>query len=231
MLGSVFKGYVMTITSELLYICLPRGIFFYRNYKKATDDTENGEKARGTVAFAQGAKIVDGVIKYTDKPGKVGTKALNIFNEYAKQYKAIDYAGKAVNWATHNVNPLICISGGIKVLNSDDKVHTGITQVGALSGMFLGEGLMKLHMGKVINEQNILKLANKFKDTKGLKNITQYILKSGNSNKLASIIKGLLFVSGSITSYNLGEKLGNDTADRICKDIGIDISKKINQKV
>ena len=159
----------MGITTELLDVCIPSGIFCYRNYKKATDQSENGEKTRATVAFAQGAKIAEAVAKYTETPGNIAEKGINVFNEYAKKYKPLEYTGKAVNWATHNVNPLICISSGIKVLTSDDKVHSGITQVGALSGMFLGEGLMKLHMGKVINEENISKIAKKFENTKGLK--------------------------------------------------------------
>ena len=221
----------MGITTELLDVCVPSGIFFYRNMQKATDTSENGEKSRGTVAFAQGAKIVEAVAKYNDETARTAKNALSIFDKYAKQYKAIDYAGKAVNWATHNVNPLICISGGIKVLTSDDKVHTGITQTGALAGMFLGEGLMKLHMGKVINEENLLKLANKAKDINGLKKISNALIKSGNSGKITSIIKGLLFVCGSITSFNIGEKIGTNTADRICADLGIKKSKKIDQKV
>lgn len=221
----------MGISTALLDVCVPSGIFCYRNYKKATDKSENGEKARSTVAFAQGAKIIDAITKYNDSTAKTASKAFSIYSEYAKKYKAVDYAGKAVNWTTHNVNPLICISGGIKVLNSDDKVHTGITQVGALSGMFLGEGLIKLNMPKLINEANINKLAETCADKNILKPMAEKLIKSGGSGKIASIAKGLLFVCGSITSYNIGEKIGNNAADRICKDGGIKTSKKIDQKV
>ncbi len=223
----------MGISTALLDVCVPSGIFCYRNYKKATDKSENGEKARGTVAFAQAAKIAEAITKYNDSTAKSAQEAMNIFGKYAEKYKAVDYAGKAVNWATHNVNPLICASGAIKVLSSDDKLHTGISQVGALSGMFLGEGLMKLYMGNVINEKNIVKLAEQFKDTKFIKTLSEKLMKSGNSSKAASIIKGLLFVCGSITSYNIGEKIGNNTADRICKDGGIQTpqAKKIDRKV
>lgn len=221
----------MGISAELLDICIPSGIFCYRNIKKATDDSENGEKTRSTVAFAQGAKIVEAITKYNDETAKTAKNAFSIFDKYAKQSKIIDYTGKAVNWATHNVNPLICMSGAVKVLTSDDKVHTGITQTGALAGMFLGEGLMKLHMGKVINEQNITKLVEKVKDTKGLKTVANKLLKSGNCGKTASILKGLLFVGGSISSFAVGENIGNNCADRICADFGIESTKKINQKV
>jgi len=223
----------MGISTAVLDVCVPSGIFCYRNIKKATDKSENGEKARSTVAFAQGAKIVEAITKYNDTTAKTAAEAHNIFNTYAAKYAPVKYAGKAINWATHNVNPLICASSGIKVLTSDDKVHTGITQAGALSGMFLGEGLMKLYMGNVINEKNVLNIASKFKNTKYLKNIAEKLMKSGNSGKMASILKGLLFVCGSIASYSIGEKIGRNTADRICKDGGIvpPKKKKIDQKV
>ncbi len=217
----------MGISTALLDICIPSGIFCYRNYKKA----ENGEAARGTVAFAQGAKVVEAVTKYDDSTAKTAHEAMSVFGKYANKYKLVDYSGKAINWATHNVNPLLCIASGVKVLTSDDKTRTGISEAGALSGMFLGEGLMKLHMGDYVNEKNISALADSFKNTKGLKSIAGSILKSGNSGKIASIVKGILFVCGSITSYNIGQKLGDNCADRVCGDLGVKSSNKINQKV
>ena len=60
----------MGLSSEILDICIPSGIFCYRNIKKATDDSENGEKTRSTVAFAQGAKLVDAVTMYIDETAK-----------------------------------------------------------------------------------------------------------------------------------------------------------------
>ena len=220
----------MGISTQILDVCIPSGIFCYRNFKKATDDSKDGEKARGTVAFAQGAKIVEAITKYNDTTANSAKSAISVFDKYAKQYKAVDYAGKAIKWATHNVNPLICASAGIKVLTADDKVDTGITQLGALSGMFLGEGLMKLHMGKVVNEENVAKFAEKYKDTKGLKKITQYLMKAGTAGKAASILKGLLFVCGSMTAFDIGEKIGKNTSQRLCHDFGINNSQKINQK-
>ncbi len=217
----------MGISTALLDVCIPSGIFCYRNCKKV----ENGEKARSTVAFAQGAKIVDAFTRYNDSTIKTTNKALSIFNKYAQKSKLVDYTGKAVNWATHNVNPLICMASGVKVLTSDDKTRTGITEIGALSGMFLGEGLIKHTMPKYINESNIQKLANKFKDTKFLKGIAKAITKPGNSGKAASIIKGLLFVCGSISSYSIGQKIGASYADRICTDLGMESAKKINQEI
>ena len=205
----------------LLDVCVPSSVFLYNNVRKV----ENGEAARGTVVFAQGAKIAQAVAKYHDDTAKTATEAYNIFGKYANKSKILDVAGKGVNWATRNVNPLICASAAYKTVTSDDKVHTGISQVGALSGMFLGEGMMKLHSDKVINEGNLKKLAEKVKDVKGLKGIAAAILESGHGGKIASILKGIAFVTVSMTSYNLGQKLGDDAADRICTDMGIEYNK------
>ena len=205
-------------TVEVLEVCVPSTVFLYNNVRKV----ENGEKARGTVVFAQGAKIAEAVAKYHDSTAKNASEAFNIFGKYAKESKVLDYAGKGVNWATHNVNPLICASGVYKTLTSDDKVHTGITQLGAISGMFLGEGLMKMNMSKVINEQNITKLAEGLKDVKGIGSIAQTLLKNNNGGKAAAIIKGIAFVCASMTSYSLGERLATKVADNLCKDMGVE---------
>ena len=212
-------------TVEVLEVCVPSTVFLYNNVKKV----ENGEKARGTVVFAQGAKIAEAIAKYHDSTAKNASEAFNIFGKYAKDSKVLDYAGKGVNWATHNVNPLICVSGVYKTLTSDDKVHTGITQLGAISGMFLGEGLMKRNMDKVINEQNITKLAESIKDVKGLGSIAQTLLKNGNGGKAAAIVKGIAFVCASITSYAIGEKIATKAADNICKDMGVERDDETKQ--
>ena len=211
----------------VLDVCVPSSVFLYNNIKKV----ENGEKARGTVVFAQGAKIAQAVAKYHDDTAKNATEAYNIFGKYASKSKVLDYAGKGINWATRNVNPLICASAVYKTLTSDDKVHTGITQVGALSGMFLGEGLMKLYSGKAINEENINKLAEQLKDTKGLGKIANYILKNALGGKIASILKGVAFVTVSMTSYNIGQKFMESTANRICTDLGINSDDKSKSSV
>lgn len=219
----------MGISTQIIEVCVPSGIFCYRNYKKA----ENGEKARGSVAFAQGAKIVEAITKYNDSTAKTANEALNIYKKYAEKSKIVDYAGKSVNWATHNVNTLICLSGAIKVLNSDDKVHTGITEGGALAGMFTGEGLMKLGLDKIYNAQNVETLASKLKNVPGLTKLMTKIAEGKGSSKIAALAKVLTFVCGSLMSYNVGKVLGENAADRLCTDAGIGYKKttqKIDQK-
>lgn len=219
----------MSVSTALLEVCVPSGIFCYRNIKKV----ENGEPQRGTVAFAQGAKIVQALANYNETTAKTAGNAMSIFNEYAKKYKPVDYAGKAVKWATKNVNPLICASSVIKTATAEDKVGTGITEAGALAGMFAGEGLLKLHMDKFINAENVSKAAGLADKAKWLKPLAKFMNKAGNNSKIAAVIKGIVFVCGSMGSYSLGQQLADHYSDKVKASLGIEPEPqpKINQKV
>ncbi len=215
----------MGISAPLLEVCVPSGIFCWRNIQKV----ENGEKARGTVAFAQGAKIAEAVSKYDGALGKTTANAINYYNKYAESSKILDYTGKAVKWATKNVNPLICASSVVKVGLSDDKPNAIVTETGALAGMFAGEGLMKAEMGKLINPENVENIAKKIGKNKYFKSLSETILKSGNTSKISAVIKGITFVCGSIASYSIGQKLGEKYSEKVTSFFGYK-SPKIDQK-
>lgn len=216
---------IMSISTALLEVCVPSGIFCYRNIKKA----ENGEPQRGTVAFAQGAKIVQAVANYNETTAKTADSAMSVFNEYAKKSKFVDYTGKAVKWATKNVNPLICASSVVKTAMAEDKVGTGINETGALAAMFAGEGLMKLHLDKAINAENVSKIAKQADKVNWLKPLAKFMNKSGNNSKIAAIVKGITFVCGSMASYSIGHDLAEKYSDRIKANLGLE-TPKINQK-
>ena len=219
----------MSVSTALLEVCVPSGIFCYRNIKKV----ENGEPQRGTVAFAQGAKIVQACANYNEATSKTAGNAMSIFNEYAKKYKPLDYAGKSVKWATKNVNPLICASSVIKTATADDKVGTGITEAGALAGMFAGEGMLKLYMDKFINAENVTRAANLADKASWLKPLAKFMNKAGNNSKIAAVIKGITFVCGSMGSYALGQSIAGQYSDKVKAGLGIESKpeSKINQKV
>lgn len=221
----------MPLTAPILEVCVPGGIFCWRNIQKF----QNGEKARGTVAFAQGAKVVQAVSQYNETFANTASSASNVFNNLAKESKIIDYTGKAVKWATKNVNPLICASGVVKVAVSDDKVGTAINETGALAGMFAGEGIAKRVLPLVFNEKNITSAAKTIGKAEFLKPVSEFLLKSGNSSKAAAILKGIAFVCASIGSYSIGQKLAHPYAERVKAGLGIKTeekpdTKKINQK-
>lgn len=174
-------------------------IFAYRNVNK----TENGEVGRAPVAAAQGINVCGEVAKYNKAIAKGADAAVSVFEDLAQKSKPVDYALKGVKWATKNVNPLICVSGGIKVAMAEDKTSAAITEVAALSGMFAGESVAKKILPKVIEKLLV-------------------------GNKVGVIINGLLFVGASIASYAGGEYLGKVFAKDVKAswDMG---PKKINQ--
>lgn len=174
-------------------------IFSIRN----ADKFQHGDVGRGPVA---GLQLINGIAKginhYDNKFTRSAKSAVSVFEQASKNSKVLDYAGKAVKWGCKYVNPLLCVSGAIKVLRSDDKVNTAISETTALAAMFAGEGIFKA-------------------SNKGI----EALLKTNNlGGKFGSIIKGLLFVCTSVGSYSLGQKLGKSFTT---KKLG---RENINQK-
>ncbi len=198
-------------------------IFAYRN----ADKTSNGEVGRAPVMVGQATNVFNEVMKWDNVIGAGAKSANSIFSDMSKSNNFMKYTSKGLKFASENVNPLICGSALLKIGMSDDKPRTAIVETAALSGMFLGEGLMKIHLDKYINEKNINNLALKAKNKNCFKGLADKILTSKSGGKIANVIRGLIFVGGSIGSYALGEKLGEKYADNLTGKLGI---KKINQK-
>ncbi len=209
-----------------MYSAVASSFFAVRNAKK----TENGEVGRSAVALGQTAGVVQEIAKYDGAVANTARSACSVFSDMAKQNKAFEYAGKFTKFAVNNVNPLICVSGGIKTLTSDDKIGTGITEVAALSAMFLGEGLTKKHYAKIVNSKTCKNVVEKASKSKMFKPVLEYLKLNKLNGKAGLILKGLTFVIASITSYNIGEKVGKDIAKEVKKELGIGTPKKINQK-
>ena len=114
--------------------------------------------------------------------GKVSTACDNL----AKSDKVFNGVSKVVKFAKNNVNPLIVASGVTKVAlaKKEDREKTFYSEGGMIVGMFLGEGWMKRHLDKVV------------------------LSKLPISKKWMPIVKGTLFVAGSLTSSAIGQKLG-----------------------
>lgn len=192
-------------------------IFTYRN----TDKAQNGEVGRGTVAAAQLAGLVQEGAKSTSAIGNITRSTLSVGSKLAKQYKVFDYASKVTKFAADNVNPLICVSGAIKTLRSDDKMKTGITETTALTTMFAGEALTKHYYDKIIGSKACKDLLTKASSTKYLKPVFEYLEKHNLTGKVGAIVKGLAFVAASITAYNIGHKMGEDINDRLKANLNI----------
>lgn len=196
-----------------MFNAVATGAFTVRNI----DKTRNGDVGRVAVAYGQGA----GLIQEGAKGSTILRSIISTSSNFAKHNKAFEYAGKITKFAVNNVNPLICVSAGIKTAMSDDKVKTGITETAALATMFAGEGLIKLKYDKVINSKAFQNVLTKAKNTKLFKPVFDYLTKHKLNGKAAYILKGLIFVGGSMGSYAIGHKFGNDIADRVKANLNI----------
>ena len=186
-------------------------IFACRN----VDKTQDGDVGRSTVALGQTAGLVQEVSKYDGAVASTARSAVSVFSDLAKEHKAFEYAGKAVQFAADNVNPLICASGVLKTAMSDDKIETGVAEAAALSAMFAGEGMIKNNYDAAVNSKTVQDGVKTLSKTKKLKPVFEYLEKHNLKGKTGALIKGLAFVGGSMTSYAIGQKFGETTAKRV----------------
>lgn len=166
-----------------MYSGVATGIFAIRN----ADKTMNDNIGRLPVTVGQCAAVVKAGSQYNNTVSKQTKAVLNTFEEIAKSDKVFGGLTKAVKFASDHVNPLIVASSGVKVLTSDDKKSAIIAESGCLAGMFLGEGWMKKNLDRILTKLPINK-------------------------KWLPIIKGVIFVCGSITASTIGQKIGQKAA-------------------
>ncbi len=186
-------------------------IFTFRNI----DKTENGEIGRAPVAIGQAVGVLGEVSKYDNAVALGAKNILSAFSELAQENKFMNYAGKFAKFASNNVNPLIAASGGVKVLMSDDKQSTAITEATALATMFGGEALVKKHYDNIAQSKNVQDLLKLAADKKYAKPIVEYFAKHKWGGATGAIVKGLLFLSASMASYEVGNKVGSKVAKEV----------------
>lgn len=186
-------------------------IFAYRNVHK----TENGEIGRAPVFVGQAANVVSEVAKFDNIVGSSTKAATSIFSNIAEKNKPLKYITKGVKFASENVNPLICASSVLKVATAKDKKKTAIVEAGALSGMFMGEGLMKKYQDSIFSEKNVENVVKKIADKGIMKSVMNKILESKASGKVGTIVKGLTFVCASMSSYAIGQKFAENFAKSV----------------
>lgn len=210
-----------------MFSAVASGIFAFRNADKA----KNGDIGRSAVTLGQTAGVVQEIAKSNGVAANAARSTISVFSDLARQNKAFEYAGKFTKFAVDNVNPLICASGVVKTAMSDDKVGTGITEAAALAAMFAGEGLIKLNYEKIANSKNVKNICKQLADTKILKPVAENIAKHNLGGKTGNIVKGLLFVAGSMGSYAVGEKFGKDLSKRVKANLNLESKdKNIDQK-
>ncbi len=133
-------------------------LFCGRNVNKATTQ---GRIGRAYVAIGQGANVFDHVRTLDNAFGKSAKTAVDALKTAAKSEKLIEYAGKAVDFASKNINPLLCASAGLDILMSEDKGEALVTNTTALTSMFAVEHLMKKYLDDVVKIKGIDKIAKR----------------------------------------------------------------------
>lgn len=171
-------------------------IFCARNVDKA--ETQ-GKVGRLGVAAGQAKNVVEYVSKVDHIIGKTTKTAVDALKSIAKEEKVISGFGKAVDFASKNVNFLICASSGIDVLMAKDKEEALIVNATALGSMFAVEKMMKNHMHKVTEIKGIDKIA---------KEVMAFSKTIKHGKAIPQIISGVAFVTGSVMAYGAGEKAG-----------------------
>jgi len=219
--------------------------FAVRNTDKCI---RKGDKTRGAVALCQSVGTLDNVSQATSSifsnvtktAGNVLSKAdgvvEKVFSKIDKSGEFLDGAMKATGATTKigalaqkAVNPLLCISSGIRVMKDDDQYAALIEETGAMTGMFAAESAMKYARNAITgSSQATTGMAGKFAKVLGssdkISNFMQKIADKYNSlagtshgsakQMLVRVGIDALFVGGSILAFNLGHKIGEALSHR-----------------
>lgn len=159
----------------------------------------NGDWTRYTVLGGQCLNAAESTAQTIAKKSSVFAKtydhAATAWENLAKSDKVFNGVSKTVKFLKKNINPMIVASGVTKVAlaKKEDREKTLYSEGAMIAGMFLGEGWMKKHLDKVV------------------------LSKLPVSKKWMPIVKGTLFVAGSLTASTIGQKLGQALFKRIEK--------------
>ena len=251
----VYKGIVFVAAGiEALAILTPtiaaQTIFSARRLDKARKNAEDKpiySVMNCDIAAAQilkGVRTAKSVAEVSGKDVKAFAGASNAIKELSNTHKAFGTLCKFIDITADHVNPVICLTSGIKVLSSDDKLDELTRETYALGAMFGAEalakhvmGMPKAHKDKVTGEWVNEKVQGAYKDYKFVNDkVTAFqkfcketvIGKKGMTplKHLPGILKGLAFVSASIMGYKAGDAIATRLlGERPVKESG-DNSKK-----
>ena len=144
------------------------------------DKTTSGDLGRLPVAVGQTVNAIKAGAEYNSFL-KRGVNAVKKVVESDSVFKGVS---KGVKFVSNNINPLIVVSSGYNVLTAkkEERKKTLFAEAGCIAGMFLGEGWMKKNLNPIIEKLPV-------------------------SNKWKPVIKGLIFIGGSIGSSTIGQML------------------------
>jgi len=187
-------------------------IYGLANIDISAAQTLKGARAMGSIAPAVGTTAQ-----------QAASTTANAVKNIGQSSKFLRGVGKVVDFTADNINPIICVTSGIKVLNAENKTEATAREIVSLGCMFAAEGAAK----RIIGMPYTKKINGKIQTfcTEGLytkseflkKNVDKFVkfcetTKIANNTTLKclpAILKGLAFVGASIAGYKLGEKINN----------------------
>lgn len=179
-------------------------IFSVRN----TDKFQNGDVGRLPVAIGQANNVCRAIAEVQNPLGIAVRTTGDVLEKASKSEKLLEYAGKGVKFVSNNINPFICAAGGVKVLMAEDKGSALVEEGASLGMMFTGEHFLKKYASQIHEKTGINKFASLI-DSKCLKS------KPNLQGKIGKVLEGILFVTGSIISYSIGNKVGKMATNNI----------------
>lgn len=144
------------------------------------DKTTSGDLGRLPVAVGQTVNAIKAGAEYNS----FLKRGVNVVKKVAESDSVFKGVSKGVKFVSNNINPLIVVSSGYNVLTAkkEERKKTLFSEAGCIAGMFLGEGWMKKNLNPIIEKLPV-------------------------SNKWKPVIKGLIFIGGSIGSSTIGQML------------------------
>lgn len=144
------------------------------------DKTTSGDLGRLPVAVGQTVNAIKAGAEYNS----FLKRGVNVVKKVAESDSVFKGISKGVKFVSNNINPLIVVSSGYNILTAkkEERKKTLFAESGCIAGMFLGEGWMKKNLNSIIEKLPV-------------------------SNKWKPVIKGLIFIGGSIGSSTIGQML------------------------
>ena len=149
------------------------------------DKTTSGDWGRLPVAVGQAVNAIKAGAEYDNRFSHILKQGIDASKKVAESDSVFKGVSKGVKFVSDHINPLIVVSSGFNVLTAkkEERKKTIFSEAGCIAGMFLGEGWMKKNLNPIIEK---LPVPSKWKP----------------------VIKGLIFIGGSIGSSTIGQIVG-----------------------
>lgn len=169
-------------------------------------------------ALATVSEVAPGAKQFTNGLGLWANNVVTGLETASKGEGFLAGCAKTVDFVSRNINPVICVTTALQVALADDKEEAFCDKGTALGFMFAGEKAAKELIGGKGEDiaKRIYKLAKTGTSKTNLDEITKDVSKLKGKMKVAGMaIEGLVLVGSSITSWQIGSKIGKSAYDKL----------------